>query len=235
MTGRDLRERIEFDLGENEKLVNFGSFTDPSVVRTDFSDLHVAVSDLGARFWGLDLRTSDGYMSHADGVQPRLRVLKKILAVMPVPETESDQKPDTEDTKPKPIDWLSVPVSDLPKISDRNKGLVIRDVLSDKPTKPSLHKKFPNAPKTYADAHHDAAIRMQAANALKHIGDPAYEIVRSLEGWRYIFDNDDISRRSLELGRNTFNVFMFSVGSDNYMRALGTAASWQHRIDQKSL
>jgi hypothetical protein len=232
MTERDLRKRIEFDAGNSDALVSIESFIDTAPKKPDFNDLHVAVNDLGARFWGLDLRSSDRYMSHGDGLQPRLRVLKKILSVAPVDETTSSKESENVSSA---VKWGEIPVEKYIKIAERNSKLVLRDTLSTRPTKPSLHKHFTDAPITYDDAHHDSYLRLQAANALKHIGDPTYEIVRSLEGWRYLFEEQYIPQRSLNLGRNVFRIFMFSAGSENYMQALGTAASWHYRFDQKTL
>lgn len=226
MTSKELKGRLNTDGSVLDSFVNVTSYSvldQPQ--QYDFQELHAAVNENAERFWGVNLRSSDGHMEHGDGIPQRLLVLKKIIKVVP----EEDLQERGIDTK-----LLDTPASKLVKLAERNQKLVIRDPLSEKERKPTLHKYFPSAPKTYLDAHQDQLLKHLAANTLRHSGDYSYEIVRTLEGWRYVVETE-ILQFKLDLGRLAFKNFMFSIGSENYMKSLATVASWQNRIDQNSL
>jgi hypothetical protein len=138
MTERDLREKLLIDASLTDSFVNIGSYTKAEEQPYEFQELHVSVNENAERFWGVNLRSSDGFMEHGDGLSQRLLVLKKIIKVVPTNKLTSSG-----------IDpaLTSMPANKLTKIADRNEKLVVRDPLSDKERKPALHKSYPNAQK----------------------------------------------------------------------------------------
>lgn len=164
----------------------------------------------GPQFWGVrGLKPYENPTTkRTDTLQNRLIDMQHLLRTVP----------DAPDESPEAVaslkEWAFKPTDALIKEAERRKRSRIIN--------PSTGKRLPL---TYHDAHNTPEIRHPAVESLLFSGEPTIQVIRCLEEWRksnerYYPLNDE----QKELGWQSFEIFLFSAGAEQFTRALGSAA-----------
>jgi hypothetical protein len=168
-----------------------------------FEEMRESVfTGLGAQFWGIRVDESGETTSYRpDSMKYRWADLVSLVQKIP-------------DLEEKTTKSLRRNYYDAVKYADRNMDSDVYDSLETNPIKLGI---------TYREAFSIPQIRYPAVMALQEIGDPFIETIRTLEKWR-LNKYELVSDEQGELGRETYEKFLFANGDDGLIPALGAAA-----------
>jgi hypothetical protein len=163
-----------------------------------FTELHKHIGKVAERFWTLPFEDED-FIRHLGMLQIMTRKAPEISDFM--------------------LSQTHEPIPDLLITAHANQIARVPN-LAAKSTK----KRPKLLDVTYHEAHDNPDIRHAAVKALREAGDSSVEIVRCLEGWRYANDLE-APYEQMEVVRNAYEVYLYSVGQERFLSAIGWAAT----------
>lgn len=177
-----------------------------------FEEMRESVfTGLGAQFWGIRVDESGETTSYRpDSMKYRWADLVSLVQKIP-------------DLEERIIKSLHRNYYDAIKYADRNMDSDVYDTLESKPISLGI---------TYREAFRIPQIRYPAVLALQEIGDPFITTIRTLEKWR-LNRYELVSDEQGELGRETYEKFLFANGDDGLIPALGAAAIGYLKLPNK--
>ncbi len=183
-----------------------------------FNDMHRLLNkNRAAQFWGVEEEWAKIHGTFFNAVIPRPNTIDSRLVTIKYALR----------TVPNPDEFTASVAHDI-----TTKEIVIgsRRTAAKRIIDTSSKKKTAKLPLTYGEAHDTPEIRNSAVVALRELGDPATELVRSLEGWRQANNSVHIPDSLLRQGHSTFDALLLSSEESPYAVELGKAAVRHLRV-----